>query len=64
VFGRVARSRLVALAVLVAICPAIFRAPQLVPATAVAAVLAGVAIVDTMRARRDPTEQPSPSRPK
>jgi low temperature requirement protein LtrA len=62
VFGRVARSRLVALAVLAAISPAMFRAPQLVPATAVAAVLAGVAIVDTVRARRHPAEEPSPAR--
>ncbi len=62
VFGRVARSRLVALAVLAAICPAIFRAPQLVPAAVVATVLAGVAIVDTVRARKDPAEQPSPAR--
>jgi low temperature requirement protein LtrA len=59
VFGRIARSRLIALAVLVAIGPAVFRAPQLVPAIVVALVLAAVAIVDTVRAQRDPFEQPS-----
>lgn len=62
VFGRLARSRLIALAVLAAISPAIHLAPQLVSAIAVAVVLLGVAIVDTLRARRAPGERPSPAR--
>jgi low temperature requirement protein LtrA len=61
VFGRVARSRLIALAVLIAMSPAIFRAPQLVVAIAVAAVLGGMAIVDTLRAHFRPNEPPSPA---
>jgi low temperature requirement protein LtrA len=60
VFGRVSRSRLIALLVLVAIIPLGIRAPQLVVAVAVAAVLFGVAIADARRAWGRPPEEPAP----
>jgi low temperature requirement protein LtrA len=60
VFGRVSRSRLIALLVLVAIIPLGIRAPQLAVAVAVAAVLFGVAIADARRAWGRPPEEPAP----
>jgi low temperature requirement protein LtrA len=61
VFGRVSRSRVAGLVLLAVACPAIFRAPHLVAGAVVAAILAAVAIADTLRARRHPGEAPAPA---
>jgi low temperature requirement protein LtrA len=61
VFGRVSRSRVAGLVLLAAACPAVFRAPHVVVGAVVAAILAGVAVADTLRARRHPAEDPSPA---
>lgn len=60
VFGRVSRSRLVGVVVLVAMVPLVIRLPPLAIATATTAVLAGIALADAMRARGRPPEQPAP----
>jgi low temperature requirement protein LtrA len=60
VFGRVSRSRVIGVLVLVAISPAMILAPPLLVALAATGVLAGIALADTARARRNPTEPPSP----
>jgi len=60
VFGRVSRSRVIALLVLVAIFPPGIPAPQVASATAVAAVLLGVAVADARRAHGRPPEPAAP----
>jgi low temperature requirement protein LtrA len=60
VFGRVSRSRLIGVLVLVAIVPAMRLVPPLAVATAAALVLGGVAVADAARSRRLPAERPSP----
>jgi low temperature requirement protein LtrA len=60
VFGRVSRDRVIGVLVLAAIAPAAMLAPPLIVALAATAVLAGIAVADTARARRYPAEPPSP----
>jgi low temperature requirement protein LtrA len=60
VFGRVSRSCLIGVLVLVAVSPAMILAPPLLVALAATGVLAGIAFADAARARRNPTEPPSP----
>ncbi|WP_328422764.1 low temperature requirement protein A [Micromonospora sp. NBC_00389] len=60
VFGRVSRDRPIGLLVLAALTPAMLHVPPLLVALAATAVLAGIAISDTTRARGHPPEQPSP----
>lgn len=60
VFSQVSRGRLIGLAVAVALIPALVRLPPLLVGVAAAAVLAGVALADTARARAHPVEAPSP----
>jgi low temperature requirement protein LtrA len=59
-FGRVSPDRPVGLVVLVALTPAMRHAPRLVVAVAATAVLLGVAAFDAARARRRPSDRPSP----
>ncbi|MGC5017695.1 low temperature requirement protein A [Micromonospora sp. DT47] len=60
VFGRVSRSRLVGLGVLVAMAPLMTRLPPLAVAGATSTVVAGIALADARRARGRPPERPSP----
>jgi low temperature requirement protein LtrA len=60
VFARVSRDRPIGLLVLAAAAPATLHLPPLFAAIAATAVLAGVAIADASRARRQPPEAPSP----
>ncbi|SCG35347.1 low temperature requirement protein A [Micromonospora inositola] len=60
VFGRVSRSRLVGLVVLVAMVPLVVRLPPLAVGAATTAVLAGMAATDALRARGRPPERPAP----
>ncbi|SCL22051.1 Low temperature requirement protein LtrA [Micromonospora rhizosphaerae] len=60
VFGRVSRSRLIGLAVLVAIVPLVAGLPPLAVAAATSAVVAGMGLVDALRARGRPEERPAP----
>ncbi|MGN9803591.1 low temperature requirement protein A [Micromonospora sp. L32] len=60
VFGRVSRSRLLGLVVLVAMVPLMTRLPPLAVAAATSTVVAGIALADALRARGRPPEQPSP----
>jgi low temperature requirement protein LtrA len=60
VFARVSRDRLIGILVLLALAPPMLLAPPLVGAVAATAVLLGVAVADTVRARRGPIESPSP----
>jgi low temperature requirement protein LtrA len=60
VFGRVSRDRVIGVLVLAAISPAMILVPPVLVALAATVVLAGVAVADTARARRRPTEPPSP----
>ncbi|WP_446219180.1 low temperature requirement protein A [Micromonospora sp. IBHARD004] len=60
VFGRVSRSRLVGLVVLVAMVPLVIRLPPLAVGAATTAVLGGIAAADALRARGRPPEQPAP----
>lgn len=60
VFGRVSRNRVIGILVLAAISPPATFAPPLLVALAAALVLAGVAVADSARARRNPGEPPSP----
>jgi low temperature requirement protein LtrA len=60
VFGRVSRSRMIALLVLVAIFPLGIPAPQMASAVAMAAVLFGVAVADARRAYGRPPESAAP----
>ena len=60
VFGRVSRPRVIGALALIALTPAMRAAPPLAVATAAALILAGVAVADAVRARRRPSEQPSP----
>jgi low temperature requirement protein LtrA len=60
VFGRVSRSRWIALLVLVAFLPVVAPLPQLPIALAVATVLLGVAVADARRARGHPPERAAP----
>jgi low temperature requirement protein LtrA len=62
VFGRVSRSRIIALIALAALAPATFSLPPLIATTAATAVLAAVATSDAIRARKGPPEAPSPPR--
>ncbi|MFC4019103.1 low temperature requirement protein A [Micromonospora sp. GCM10011542] len=61
VFSRVSPSRLVALLVLVVVGPALLLTPALVAGLAATLVLAGVAVLDGIRARGNPPEPPAPS---
>ncbi|HEX2771369.1 MAG TPA: low temperature requirement protein A, partial [Micromonosporaceae bacterium] len=60
VFGRVSRSRLIALLVLFAILPVMISTSQLAVAVAVAVVLLGVAVADARRAYGRPPEPAAP----
>jgi low temperature requirement protein LtrA len=60
VFGRVSKSRIVALLVLAAMVPLAIPAPQLATALAVAVVLLGVAVADARRAYGRPPERARP----
>jgi low temperature requirement protein LtrA len=60
VFSRVSPDRVIGILVLAAVSPVMVFAPPLLAALTAAVVLAGVAIVDTARARRHPDEPPSP----
>ncbi|WP_319461044.1 low temperature requirement protein A [Micromonospora sp. RTP1Z1] len=60
VFGRVSRSRLVGLVVLVVLVPLVIRLPPLAVGAATTAVLGGIAAADALRARGRPPEQPAP----
>ncbi|TDC39766.1 low temperature requirement protein A [Micromonospora sp. 15K316] len=60
VFGRVSRSRPIGVLALAALTPAMLPLPPVVVAAAAALVLAGIAISDAARARRRPSEPPSP----
>ncbi|MGS2620007.1 low temperature requirement protein A [Micromonospora sp. LZ34] len=60
VFARVSRDRPIGVLVLAALAPAMLFVPPLLAALAATAVLAGVAITDTSRARGRPPEPPSP----
>ncbi|PWR14900.1 low temperature requirement protein A [Micromonospora sicca] len=60
VFGRVSRSRLVGLVVLVAMLPLVVRLPPLAVGAATTGVLAGMAVVDALRARGRSPERPAP----
>ncbi|SCG66050.1 Low temperature requirement protein LtrA [Micromonospora inositola] len=60
VFGRVSRSRVIGALALIALTPAMTLVPPLAVATTAALILAGVAVADAVRARRRPSEQPSP----
>jgi low temperature requirement protein LtrA len=62
VFGRISRSRLIGVLVLVAISPAARFLPPLAVAAAPALVLAGIAVSDAVRAKRRPSEPPTPPR--
>ncbi|WP_406079235.1 low temperature requirement protein A [Micromonospora sp. NBC_00858] len=58
VFGRVSQPRVIGALALLALTPAMRSAPPLAVATAAALILAGVAVADTLRTRRFPSEQP------
>jgi low temperature requirement protein LtrA len=58
VFARVSRDRVIGILALAAISPAMILAPPLLLTIAATVVLAGIAIADTARARRRPTEPP------
>ncbi|MEV0724256.1 low temperature requirement protein A [Micromonospora purpureochromogenes] len=60
VFGRVSRPRVIGALALIALTPAMTLVPLLAVATTAALILAGVAVADAIRARRRPSEQPSP----
>ncbi|MGC5020223.1 low temperature requirement protein A [Micromonospora sp. DT47] len=60
VFGRVSPPRVIGALALLALTPAMKPAPPLAVATTAAFILAGVAVADTLRTRRLPSEQPSP----
>ncbi|SCG66119.1 Low temperature requirement protein LtrA [Micromonospora inositola] len=60
VFGRVSAPRVIGALALVALTPAMRPLPPLAVATTAALILAGVAVADAARARRFPSEQPSP----
>ncbi|RKN22634.1 hypothetical protein D7147_05555 [Micromonospora musae] len=62
VFGRVSRSRPIGILALAALAPAMFLLPPVAVAVAAAAalVLTGIAGADAARARRNPSEPPSP----
>jgi low temperature requirement protein LtrA len=62
VFGRVSRSRVIALLALAALGPAMIPFPPLIATTAATAVLTGVAVSDAIRARKGPPEAASPPR--
>jgi low temperature requirement protein LtrA len=62
VFSRVSRSRVIGVAVLAIISPAMLVLPPLAVAGAAAIVLAGVVASDAARARGRPPELPSPPR--
>jgi low temperature requirement protein LtrA len=61
VFARVSLPRVIAVLALLALTPAVWPAPPLAAATAAAIVLAGVAVADGIRARRLPSQVPSPA---
>ncbi|MEV6811908.1 low temperature requirement protein A [Micromonospora sp. NPDC051296] len=60
VFNRVSPSRIVAIGLLLALIPALLRAPPLAVLSGAAVVLTGVALVDARRARGKPPEPPAP----
>ncbi|MEG3632416.1 low temperature requirement protein A [Micromonospora palythoicola] len=60
VFGRVSAPRVTGALALAAVTPATRSAPPIAVAGIAALVLAGVAVADTLRARRVPSETPSP----
>ncbi|PWR10883.1 low temperature requirement protein A [Micromonospora acroterricola] len=60
VFGRVSRDRPIGLLALAALAPVMLLVPPLLAALAASAVLAGVAISDTVHQRGRPPEPPSP----
>jgi low temperature requirement protein LtrA len=60
VFGRVSRSRLIGVLILVVISPAMVLVPPLAVAIAPAVVLVGIAVSDAARSRGRPPEQPAP----
>lgn len=64
VFNRVSRSRLVGALVLAAAYPAMIHLSPLAAAVTAVLVLAGIAVADTIRAKRQPSEQPSPPPPR
>ncbi|MCM0675295.1 low temperature requirement protein A [Micromonospora phytophila] len=61
VFSRVSPDRLIGLLVLAAAAPVTLLVPPLLVALAATAVLTGIAIADTTRARRHPSEASSPA---
>jgi hypothetical protein len=63
VFGRVSPDRWIGLLVLTVLSPAPLLLPPLLAATAATAVLAGIAIADTARARRHPRATVATTRP-
>ncbi|WP_328848469.1 low temperature requirement protein A [Micromonospora zamorensis] len=62
VFDRVSRSRTIGALVLLGAAPAMVFLPPLAAAVTAAVVLGGIAISDTMRARKNPPERPHPHR--
>ncbi len=60
VFGRVSLDRVIGVLALVAATPAVRSLAPLVVATVAGLLLAGVAVADAARARRLPSERPSP----
>ncbi|MGK5740630.1 low temperature requirement protein A [Micromonospora sp. URMC 103] len=60
VFGRVSRSRPIGVLALAALTPAMLPLPPVAVAAAAALVLTGIAASDAARARRRPSERPSP----
>ncbi|WP_435207663.1 low temperature requirement protein A [Micromonospora sp. bgisy143] len=61
VFGRISRSRLLGLVVLLLVTPALTRWPPMVGLCAVAGTLAVVAVLDALDGRRYAPQAPSPS---
>ncbi|WP_433531118.1 hypothetical protein ACQPYA_03080 [Micromonospora sp. CA-263727] len=54
VFNRVSPSRMIAIGLLLALIPALLRAPPLAALTAAGLILAAVAVADAQRARGNP----------
>ncbi|MCM0678370.1 low temperature requirement protein A [Micromonospora phytophila] len=59
IFGRVSRSRLVGVVLLIGLAPVALRLPPMVALTVSAVVLTGIAVADAVRARGRPVEQPA-----
>jgi low temperature requirement protein LtrA len=60
VFARLSTDRLIGLLVLAALTPALLHATPLIVALAATTVLISIAVVDTVRTTRHPSETPSP----